>query len=650
MSAPLRPEGIAVAALAAPRAADTDDGLDAPRFVTHELTRLVTGLDPSEREALRLVVLASLVALDRGSTRLPVTRAAFRPHLRHLLEELGADAALVERVEALARAAERRDPRLSPLIGALEDHRPLVLEGGFLYHQRSRRLEQRVAERLAARLGPLHPPGTFDRIVADVDATPPRLGPRPQRLSAQQRRAVTAALEGGLSVISGGPGTGKTSIVVSILRALARRGDVPLDRVALAAPTGKAADRMRASVDDALRRVEQPALADLELLRGCPPARTLHRLLGYSPRLGRFRHQENNPLDVRFVVVDESSMIDLGLFERLLCALPDGCQLALLGDSDQLPSVDAGAVFRDLCDLGGARSVRLTRSYRMDPSDPAGRNVLTVARRVEAGDGPGCFEPTRRSKGDAAERVTVRAAVEDLVLRGAELVPGRMREALLRRWLAERVLSSPDHDARAGRWYRWTASGFEGEDARELSAICDHLDRSRVLCLTRRRATGVEGVNAWFHARALERAPDGPARGAALVPGEPVIVTRNDYERGLFNGDAGVVARTVDDRGDARLSVVFRSGGGFATHPLAALRPLVELAYAITVHKAQGSEYDDVALILPDGDPRVLTREVLYTAITRSRRSVTIVGDRETFERGVARRIERFSGLLDRLG
>lgn len=581
-------------------------------------------------EALRTEGLAALVAAlrlaqARGSTRLPLSGPPLDAHLNDLQAPEGRVAAARLRESAGAFA---------PLSGPPEGYQPLVVEGGYLYSQRLHALERRVAAAVRDRLAVEDDdPLPRARAVAEVRAAQPQVGGRPLALSDEQLHAVEEACRGRLTLISGEPGTGKTSIVVSILRVLARLG-VPLTRIALAAPTGKAADRMRRSIEATLASLSAPGFADRALLQEGPRSQTLHRLLGFSPSGGHFRHHEANPLAEQVVIVDESSMIDVAMVDRLLRALAPDARLILLGDAEQLPSVDAGAVFRDLCEAlqGTGRVVRLTRSYRMDPKDPSGRHVLVTARQVQSGDPAPLFGP---------RGLRPRHAGDALQWEGVEHWMGEL-DPLLELWEA-RFATPPEATERA--WEVDEDGVFTPESVAGLDALFVHVERARILCLTRARETGIHAVNARFHRRRSE------ARGLSpsirWTVGEPVLVMRNDYERGLFNGDQGVVLWVDGARSGRRVCAVFRRADGFAAFPVETVAPILELAHAVTVHKAQGSEHDVVALILPKDPIPLLTREMLYTAITRARRGVVIVGSRAIVEEGVRRRVERSSGLAE---
>jgi exodeoxyribonuclease V alpha subunit len=621
---------------------------DPALMLASELAAMADGLPEGERGALALLVLASLLNLSRGSTRLPLGDAP-EGLLAGLLMDLGATPEERAAVTALAgHIADGAIERLAPILGDARAYRPLAVEGGCLYHQRTLALEDRAAAALAERLGgQAADPAPVMRALDDVLRAPSFVNGRAVEPSGEQRAAVVRALTSPLTVISGGPGTGKTAVVVTLLRTLARWDEAALDKVALAAPTGRAADRMRQSVAASLHRVRSPAFVDGVLMQHPPPALTLHRLLGYSPRSGRFRHHRNNPLAARFVLVDESSMIDLALMDRLLGALAPDARLVLLGDAQQLPSVDAGAVFRDLCRVGGDRAAHLSRSYRMDPEDPEGRNVLSIALRMNEGDVDGMFAPNADSAGVVTEAIAVRRA-DEVTFAKVELVEGssaRARDALLERWWAHLVEALDDAGAKgvADRVLPLVEGRLAPEAEEEVGRLFAQHERFRILCLTHARPTGVAAVNGWFHARMAA----GRAGGADVsdpLPGEPVIVLRNDYERRLFNGDQGLVIRT-----DGGKAAVFRRDGGFVLFPFDSVRSSLELAWAVTVHKAQGSEYDHVAVILPDTETPLLHRELLYTAVTRSRRSVLLVGPRAMLAHGVKHPLQRESGIADRI-
>jgi exodeoxyribonuclease V alpha subunit len=638
-------------------------GLGAERLLlAWEIARFEQSFDPGRFRGTLLLALALLAAQEEGSTRLPLDPATLEPRLR----ELGAAGEDLRAVRDLL-AALRSVGGLtgSVAFGAPGDYRPLLLDGDGLYSQRLLRLEERVAEALATRLrAPAEPPRGLAAALDDVTRRPSRSAAgSPELLSEEQQAAVAGMLSGGLGVVTGGPGTGKTSIVVTLLRVVARLDASLLGRIALAAPTGRAADRMHGSLRRALERVSDPAGADAALLAALPPAATLHRLLAYSPSGERFRRHQGNPLAEELVVVDESSMLDLDLTDRLLRALPPTGRLVLLGDAAQLPSVEAGALFRDLvaaaAEMAPARLARLTHSYRMDPGDPAGASILAVAEAVLAGRSPTAPEPGPPEEPARPPALPVRRRAAELTFRGPELLlatSGAEREELLARWFEERVAALPRWRERAFGDYQAVDGGFTGTAAEEIEALLAHYERFRILCATRYfgGGTGAGAVNAWLRARIARIGPGtgDPRSGVAgpPLPGEPVLVAANDYRRGLFNGDQGVVLNVATGPGAApRPCAVLRPSGVLVALPLSALEGRLVPAWATTVHKAQGSELDYAALILPVTATRALTRELVYTALTRARRAVVVVGSPERLQEAVERRADRHCGVAERI-
>jgi exodeoxyribonuclease V alpha subunit len=377
-------------------------------------------------------------------------------------------------------------------------------------------------------------------------------------------------------------------------------------RAALAAPTGKAAARLTESIRQRLDIVERETGGRA---RAPAEAQTLHRLLGYSPRTDTFSHGEADPLDDDLVIVDEASMVDVLMLDALLRALRPGAGLMLVGDHNQLASIDAGDVLGALSRTALAaapgsplrRSVtRLEKSWRFELQPAIG----TLANAILAGDA----DATLRACADAATpqvRIRPPAPSTDALL--DPIVPN-----------LERCLA-----------------------ARSPEALLDALESFRLLAPEREGRMGVHGINA-----AVERwlARHGHPVHEPWYHGRPVLVTANDYTTGVFNGDLGVVWR---EGGNV---VVQLRGSDGAARPIAPVRlPSVETAWAMTVHKAQGSEFDDVLVVVPETASRVMNRELLYTAVTRARRGVTIVGSDGAIRSAVARSTGRTSGLAARL-
>ena len=657
----------------ATRAAQLDTGIES-LFIAWEITRLAGGsIDQTDERALMLLALSLMLAAEEGSTRLPLENNAY------LDRALGELAATAEECEAVYNLLEKVLPGegspkqaqpgtgLQEVFGTPGSYRPLVAGRDFIYIQKLYELENRVGASLRERITAAEtflpdftgekPAKELENALQEVLKNPPVETFGPVELDQEQVMAVQTALSGKIAVISGRPGSGKTSIVASILRVLARTGSIPLESIALAAPTGKAADKLRRAVADHLQKIPSPGEADIKLASSCPLSATLHRLLGYMPGQDRFRHNERNLLPEQLVIVDESSMIDLSMMDNLLRALRPEAGVVFLGDAEQLPSIEAGAVLRDLCRSSLAnkheRVAILKKSYRAREEDRSGKKILDVATAINEGKGP-------ISAGRDLS-LTIKEETAELPFSGAEhlqLQPGdeARRQAFLEEWQRRLVEAMPELTGRLEREYIAGANGFDPEETEALNEIISHYERFRILCVTRVAAggSGSEAVNEWFHHRWAKdygkKETQTPASRPFLV-GEPVMVTRNDYLLRLYNGDSGLVLKvaTADGarRRPAEPMAVFPRGGGFTAFPLEALRGKLDHAWATTVHKAQGSEYDHVGIMLPDLYVRPLTRELLYTAVTRAKKSVVFVGPEAVLAQGANQAMERASGLTE---
>ncbi|MFZ0451354.1 MAG: exodeoxyribonuclease V subunit alpha [Desulfatiglandaceae bacterium] len=448
-----------------------------------------------------------------------------------------------------------------------------------------------------------------------------------------QQVAAVAALTRPFCIISGGPGTGKSTVVGKILALLFQRHMEKPPKIALAAPTGKAAQRL----GEAIRLASENLPLDGAVRQRIPmDASTLHRLLGTLSGSPYFRHNAGNPLGVDVVIVDEASMVDLPLMSKLVQALPVHGRLILLGDQDQLASVESGAVLGDLCDRGRYHGhsapfctrcetltgqvipqeaglaiqdslVRLETNYRF--GSKSGIGVLSKA--INLGDGEGSL---------------------------SILKEGRHSDI---RWV--RLPELPD----LARTMRKTIlSGFgpylKAENPEEAFP---RFEAFQVLCALRKGPFGVVAVNRLVEQILTEEhliRPEGP-----WYAGRPIMITRNDYNLGLFNGDVGLILPDPESGGDLRAFFVLPDGTPRKMHPLSL--PEHETVFAMTVHKAQGSEFENVLLLLPDRLSPVLSRELIYTGLTRARKRIEVWGREEVFVEGVKRRIERSSGLREAL-
>lgn len=487
------------------------------------------------------------------------------------------------------RLTPKRRAFLAKLKGLYLPHgkAPLVLEDDRLYFQRLWRYEEILAARVRQLLAAAERP--VDEVKLD------RLA-QASGLDESQREAVRRAAAVDFGILTGGPGTGKTTTALQLV-ALLLWQQPRLSyhrhaggRVALAAPTGKAAQRLKDSIGQRVRSLPVP-----DSVKAAIPteADTLHRLLGARPDSVRVSYDAENPLPYEVVVVDEASMVDLALMSKLLQALPPGGRLYLLGDRDQLASVEAGSVLADLCDGAPTHTFRLTTTHRFHA------RLGALAQAVRSGS---------------------LREVEELL--GANYLP-----------VSEDSLWWALDEAFAGYWQE-VATG--SDPFKILTAFAQF----RVLCAHRRGLLGSDWLNlqlplrfkrkGWIPSRLAS------ARGGDYYPGRPILVTENAPELGLFNGDIGVC---LEDK------VWFESGRAFSPARL----PAHETAFAMTVHKSQGSEFERVLLVLPAKSSEVLSRELIYTAVTRARTAVQCWGPKAVLSEALGRCVQRQGGLRFKL-
>ncbi|MCU1397475.1 MAG: exodeoxyribonuclease alpha subunit [Acidimicrobiales bacterium] len=477
------------------------------------------------------------------------------------------------------------------------DDCPLVLDGNLLYTQRQWIDERTVAERLLRRCAA----PAASSLTAEADAVLTRLlPPEIDGAANPQHRAARTALGADLAVIVGGPGTGKTHTIARLLVAMLRDADVrgaPL-RIALAAPTGKAAARMAEALQSAMESLAGDAslARTLDILGEVQPT-TIHRLLGGRGQRTRFVHGPARPLDADVVVIDEASMVALPLMARLVDALRPGARLVLVGDPDQLESIEVGSVLADIVDAAdtpgsavAAHVVRLTRPHRQEAGSPIG----PLADLIRDGRVDDVVATLRRSSDTSSGAIAfVDTGAIELGHVGAAQVDRRVGEAILEPLRAAAVAAT----------------------AGDATTALAELAEVRVLCAHR---VGPHGSQRWNRTIESWLREGQPAQRD--YAGRPLLATRNDQRQRIANGDTGVI---IDTPGGRRAA--FRTGGGLRLFAPAQLDD-VETAYATTVHKSQGSEYDTVVVVLPPATSPLIGRELLYTAITRARRRVLIIG------------------------
>ena len=507
---------------------------------------------------------------------------------------------------------------------------PLILDAqGRLYLHRDFDHERRLAQRLMRAAAA--PPAAVDAAAR-------------QQLEALfgagdghadwQKLAAALALRRRLVVISGGPGTGKTTTVVQLLACLLAQQ--PDARIALAAPTGKAAARMSQALRQRAAHLP-PALRERLPLQ----ASTVHRLLGAHP--GGFQHDAARPLAIDVLVVDEASMLDLALARRLFDAVPDSARLVLLGDKDQLAAVESGAVFAELSadpTLGPDCSAALAACCGLPaaaivpaaPAQPSALrdSVVWLSRNFRFG----------------ADSAIGRAATHIRQGRSVELL-AQLRDTAdpSLQWLDDS--GAAPSAATLQQLSDGYAPYFEAlrHDAGDVAALTRAFERFRVLCALRDGPRGVLAINQRLSDQARAALGGGDAGASPWYPGRPVMVLRNDPLLKLFNGDIGVA---LPDAHGVLLVHFADAAGGFRALPALRL-PAHETAFAMTVHKAQGSEFDALLVLLPAQRSRVLTRELLYTAVTRARQRVVLAAGAAVVAAAVDAPTERQSGLLARL-
>jgi exodeoxyribonuclease V alpha subunit len=464
---------------------------------------------------------------------------------------------------------------------------PLVLHKKRLYLNRYFHYEKRLAEQIGSM-------ASRDCVFTDNSSSAEDVGA--VAAGDLQQMAARIALQKYLTIICGGPGTGKTTTVVKIIVFLLQAVSSDL-KIGLAAPTGKAAMRLSESVSRSLA-----AMDVAEEIRAAVPGKavTLHRLMGARRNSPRFIHTKVHPMGWDVVVVDEASMVDLAMMSKLVDGLKPGARLLLLGDKDQLASVESGSVLSDLISVLPENSVELLKTYRFDD------NIKRLAESVKKGDV------------DYAWRLLLDAEVSNV-----SLIP-----------------SDPINYI-ADKYRSFMEEVHQGESV-DIADIFQTFTRFQVLCGVHHGSRGVSSINKRVELH-LARQGFGCEPGR-WYSGRPVLVTQNDYSLDLFNGDIGICMR---DGNSEETRVWFQRGDGSLRSYSPWRLPRCETVYAMTIHKSQGSEFDEVLVLLPEEDNRILSRELIYTAITRAKKVVRITGDKDILGVALARNIIRTSGLTD---
>ena len=650
--------------------------LDWIRPLDSALVKLLAKLDPTAEPLVLLAIALTSHQLGHGHICLDLSSLLRDPELTLLLPPEGQKGEQQLLPSQLLSAVRLADWQAALQRSALlyQEHTtaaPLVLIDDRLYLYRYWRYEINVAQHLVQRVSASMPLAEdFPQRLGELFSDP--LVVNGQRHTDWQKVACAMAAQGQLTLITGGPGTGKTTTVVRLLALLqhsALHSSHAL-RIQLAAPTGKAAARLTESIGEQVNSlpVEQTVKDSIPT-----EVTTLHRLLGSLPGTRHFRHNSTNPLIVDVLVIDEASMIDLEMMHNVLNALPDHARLILLGDKDQLASVEAGSVLGDLCTdaeyayytthtqqqleqlcnealhaeswrVGDAkqhllaqRTVMLRHSRRFGSESGIGQ----LARAVNQGDQHGAWQLLQKPSQDIEYVLLTdsNAARFDSLLLG-DNQPGAAAGYAYYLQLLKELRPALERPLSDDCWQQWASS--------VLSAF----DQFRVLCALREGAFGVSGLNERasqvLHSKGLIQC------NQEWYEGRPVIVTQNDYSLGLMNGDIGIALwlpnNTAVTAGEPErvLRVAFpkNDGQGGMRFVLPSRLTAVDTVFAMTVHKSQGSEFSHTVLVLPDRLNPVLTKELLYTGITRARTKFTLIECQAgIFYSSVLRRVERTSGL-----
>lgn len=487
---------------------------------------------------------------------------------------------------------------LLPLNCASENEKtPLIVEDNRLYFYRYWHYETRLAKRVV------------ERVREEVKATGDLLSIVNQYFAVDsdndidwQRRAAINVAQQRFSIITGGPGTGKTTTVLKVLAILQTLQAYGLS-IGMAAPTGKAAMRLQESLADGKNKQDdnKQDIFSEQVKQSIPTdVSTIHRLLGAKRDSVYFKHHANNPLVYDVVVIDEASMVDLSLMSKLIDALKPSAQLILLGDKDQLSSVESGAVLADLSQALPRHTSELKKSYRFleDIKNFATAiNQQNKQRAWELLEGEGCAA-VQRVQGDLLTHLH------------QEYAP----------------------------YLEAVSSGYDPAE------IFTQFNRFKVLCAMRRGKLGIENLNASFERRLQHH--EGINIRTGWYAGKPVMITQNDPATGLYNGDIGICLYPPEER---VLTVFFEQQDGSMKRILPMRLPQYETAYAMTIHKSQGSEFATVLMVLPDQMSPLLSKELLYTAVTRAKKNVQVAAQKEIFQQALDRRVERVSGLSQKL-
>jgi exodeoxyribonuclease V alpha subunit len=620
------------------------------------LTALTVQADLSDEQQQILfhLLIALSVSLRAGHSCLPMTEIAGE-HWGVAFDELGE----CSHQGYLFPSVDILQGLLSALNISVDQHQPVVFDNNRLYMRRYFQFEWELAEGISQRL-------TQKSLVSedDICSIVSQLFPKNQEIENPdneasstdetnhneidwQKLAVANAIDKNFTVIAGGPGTGKTYTVTKLLAALLMlqeknhlQGDAPALEIALVAPTGKAAQRLSESIIKAIAGFK--GLIDDDILAVMPTqAKTIHRLLGVIPNNHNFRHNQDNLLSCDVLLIDEVSMVDLPMMTRTFRALKPETKIILLGDADQLPSVAVGCVLADIAPrphygYSKENSAYLAKVCELEPTFLASQFHQADSESVTHHDHLSFLMKSRRFDGEGGIGVLANYVINGESTLSWQLLVASASEGALadnnnQLSLADNNLSSwlP---ALIQKYYQGISKCRDVSDAFALLA------KFRVLCVTRQGEFGVDSVNQWIKEQLFSR-----FHADANYHGMPIMINENDYRLGLYNGDIGLLWRSNEGQLMAFFEDVEHGYKLFMPSRL----PKYDMVYAMTIHKTQGSEFDHVAMVLPkQAEHQLLSRELLYTGITRAKTMLTIASNKATWQHGVKTEIKRYSGLI----
>ena len=542
--------------------------------------------------------------------------------LTHFIAEQTQAGIIAAPLEALNPPLNRALIEDLPLVGKPFDKKPLIISQTHAWFYRYWHYEHELGQSLKQLLQPVTAPIQLKASLNELFTTTVEID--------WQKIATVLALNQRFMIISGGPGTGKTTTVTRILALLLQLPDINPKRIQLAAPTGKAAMRLQESIKSAQQALNIPESLREQLQI---PSQTLHRLLGYKPANNTFSYHRERPLPVDILVIDEASMMDIALMMRLLDALPENARLILLGDKDQLAAVETGSVFRDLC-AHASNHFSPTIAHTLQSFDIT---LPSVLGKKGLNDHIVILEQSYRFNHDSGIGQLAQAIKNANFNYLTEVLTGSYKEL---EWLNQQAL--PNDELIAG----WTEY-FEAVEDGNIEACFQAFNRYRILSPMRQGIRGTELLNSKIEQSVSKRLPttSNALRAQGWYVGRPVMVTKNDYVQHLFNGDIGIALN--DTAGQLRVYFPDTTAGQYRSITPVRL-PLFESAWAMTIHKSQGSEFDEVLLVMPDStEHALLGRELLYTGVTRTRKKLRLVASLEVLAVALKRSTPPSSCILD---